>query len=199
MEITEKIAERIINSKVLIENPLTPYKGVEISYIGYTDKDGEPFERTDEDGDPTGEYFAIVSLKAMSPYQLERAVEEFNNGEFEEACNHNLSLRMPVDKARELCVGTLGTLICHNVTVKDEDDEDIIALMAKSFAPMEAVVAKKVSLSDLLNKGKKGKKEDEPKGKKDKKDKKGKKVAEEAPEEPKSKKSKKDKEPKLKV
>lgn len=164
MEITEKIAERIINSKVLVEHPNTPYKGVEISYIGYTDAEGNPFEREDEDGDPTGEYFAIVSFKAMSPYQLEKAVEEFNNGEYEEACNHNLSMRMNVEKARELCAGTLGTLICHNVTVKDEDDEDVIALMARSFAPMEAVVAKKVTLADLLKK--KAPKEE---GKKDKK------------------------------
>lgn len=200
MEITEKIAEKIINSKVLIEEALVPYKGVEISYIGYTNKDDEPFEWLDEDGDATGRYFALVSFKAMNPYQLAQAVEEFSNEEYDEACNHNLSLRMDVEKARELSAGMLGTLICHNVVVTNDDDEEVETLMAKSFAPIASVSAKQVSLKDQLKKHKKGNKEEEPKAKKDKKDKKGKKVVEETPEEPKSKKSKKgEKEPKIKI
>lgn len=192
MEINEKIAEKIINSKVLIEEALVPYKGIEISHIGYTNKDDEPFEWLDEDKEPTGRYFALVSFKAMNPYQFKQAVEQFSDEEYEEACNHNLSLRMDVEKARELSAGMLGTLICHNVVVTDEDDEEVETLMAKSFAPIASINAKKISLADALKKGKKGK-EEEPKAKKDKKDKK-------ADKEPKSeKKSKKDKEPKLKV
>lgn len=149
MEITQEIAERIINSKVIIDESLVPFKGVEISHIGYLDANGEPFmwEETEEE-------FALVSFKAMNPYQLNLAVEEFQNEEFEECVNHNLVMRMNVEKARKLSAGTTGTLICHEIEVEDEDGNEVIMLAPKSYSAAESKAAKKVSLADLLGKSK---------------------------------------------
>lgn len=147
LEITEEIAERIINSRVLIEEALVPYKGVEVSYVGFVDSEGNPFLWEDSE-----EPYAIVSFKATNEHQLMKAVELFEAGEFEEATNTNMSMRMNVDKARELIVGGLGSLICHEVEVEDENGDNAIALLPKKFVPAEAKVAKKVSLADLLAK-----------------------------------------------
>ena len=186
MEITQEIAERIINSKVIIEDALTPYKGVEISHIGYVDAEGEAFVWED-----TEEEFALVSFKAMNPYQLTLAVEEYENEEFDECVNHNLVMRMNVEKARKLSAGTTGVLICHEITVEDEEGNEVQMLAPKSYSATESVVAKKVSLKDLL-----GKSKDKKSDKKDKKskDKKSKVVVDEEFDEPKkAKKDKKDK------
>jgi hypothetical protein len=149
MDITAEIAERIINSKAIIEESLTPYKGIEVSYVGYTDAEGEPFE-WERDGET--EHYAIVSFKAMNTHQLMQSVEEFEAEEYDDCVNHNLSMRMSIAKADELSAGMIGTLICHDVQVKDEDGEltDELALLPKSFAPIKAKVAKKASLADMI-------------------------------------------------
>lgn len=148
MEITQEIAERIINGKSLIEQALVPYKGIEVSYVGFVDADGEPFLWED-----TEEPYAIVSFKAMNEHQLNQSVEEFADGDYESAVNHNLSMRMDVVKAREICKGTPGTLICHEVEVGEEGAKET-ALLPKNFVPAVAVVAKTASLADRLAKRK---------------------------------------------
>lgn len=147
--IDETIAERIITSKVIIDEALVPFKGVEVSYVGYTDADGDAWT-----WDESGEEFAIVSFKAMNPHQLATAVEEFEAGDYEASANHNLSMRMPVDKAREIIAGaTSGTLVCHNVEIEDEETgETIVALLPKNFIPAVAKEAKRASLKDILAK-----------------------------------------------
>jgi hypothetical protein len=179
MEITQEIAERIINSKAIIEESNVPYKGVEVSYVGYTDAEGEPFLWED-----TEEPYAIVSFKAMNEHQLKTAVQEYLDEEYDDAVNHNLSMRMSIEKANEIHAGvTIGVLICHEVEV-DNDGEPEMALLPKAFSPAKAKDAKKVSLADLLKakKGDKAPKEvkldvaDEPKAKSKDKDKKAKKA-----------------------
>jgi hypothetical protein len=147
MEITREIAERIINSKALIEESSVPYKGVEVSYVGYNDADGEPFlwEETDEP-------YAIVSFKAMNAHQLSTAVQEFVDEDYDSCVNHNLSMRMSIEKANEIHAGvTIGVLICHEVEI-DVDGEAELALLPKAFSPAKAKDVKKVSLADLLAK-----------------------------------------------
>jgi hypothetical protein len=162
MEITQKVAENIIESRVIIEEAMTPYKGVEVTYVGFTDAEGEQFLWNDEDGDPDpSRPFAIVSFNAMNLHLLEQSVDEYQAGMYDECVNHNLSVRMDADKARELSKGTPGTLICHNVHLKDEDgelmydektEEPVMGLLVKSFAPVAAKFAKKASLADILAK-----------------------------------------------
>jgi len=158
-EIDVDSAEAIINSRAIIEDALTPYKGIEVTYVGLTDADGEPFEWTDKRGNT--EEYAIVSFNAMNEHQLEQSVEAFEEGDYQSAVNNNMSMRMLVHKAQELSPKMLGTLICHYVKLKDEDGEFTgeEALMPKSFAPIASKVAKRVSLKDLLA-SKKGKKDD---------------------------------------
>lgn len=145
MEITQEIALRIIESKPVIEKALVPYKGIEVSHVGYTDGDGEPFMWED------GTEFAIVSFKAVSEYGFEQSVEDFKNEDFDSAVNHKLTMRMNVDKAQDLAKGVPGTLVCHMVTV-DIDGVDTEVLMPKTYTPAAAIVAKKRSLSDILAK-----------------------------------------------
>lgn len=146
MEITKEIAEKIINSRSIVDQAGVPFKGIELSNVGFTNSDGEPFvwEESDEE-------YAIVSLNACTPYQLEQAVEEFIAEDYDNACNHNVSLRMNVDKARELVKGVPYTLVMVERQT-EIDGVDTTILVAKSITPVASVVAKKASLADLLAK-----------------------------------------------
>jgi len=146
MEITREIALKMIESRPVIEQAMVPYKGIDIAYVGYVNADGEPF--TWESGDE----YAIVSFNATNEYKFNESVEAFKNEDYEEAVNGRLSLSVPVEQARKLSKGLPGTLICHYVTITDDNGEDIEILVPKSFAPVEAIVAKKRSLSDILAK-----------------------------------------------
>jgi len=148
IEITEEIAERIISSRMLIEEALVPYKGIEVTYVGYVDAEGEPFLWEDSD-----EPYAIVSFKATNNYQLGKSLDLFEQGDFEGATSKSLSMRMNVDKAKGIVAGaTSGTLVCHEVEVEDEDTGDtVLALLPKNFIPAEAKTAKKVSLKELMD------------------------------------------------
>ncbi len=139
MEITQEIALRIIESKPVIEQAMVPYKGIEVSYVGFTDADGDAFVWED------GSEYAIVSFKAVNEYGFEQSVEDFKNEDFDSAVNHNLSMRMNVDKAREISKGVPGTLICHTIT----NSEGIDILVPKSYSPTAAVVAKTRSLAGI--------------------------------------------------
>jgi hypothetical protein len=146
MEITKEIAEKIINSRSIVDQPGVPYKGIEVVHVGYTNSEGEEFlwENTDEP-------YAIVSLNASTPYQLEQAVEEFIDEDYDSACNHNVSIRMNVEKARELSKGVPCTLVMVERQTLIDDVETTI-LVAKSVAPVAAITAKKASLADILAK-----------------------------------------------
>jgi len=144
MEITREIALKMIESRPVIEQAMVPYKGIEVAYVGFTDAEGEPFIW---EGDNGGEY-AIVSFNATNDYKFNESVEAFKNEDYDEAVNNRLSMRMDADKAREICKGMLGTLICHTIL----NSEDIEILVPKNFTPIAAVVAKKRSLSDILAK-----------------------------------------------
>lgn len=142
MEITKEIALRLIESKPVIDQALVPYKGIEVTYVGYTDSEGDAF--TWEDGSE----YAIVSFKAVNEYGFEQSVEDFKNEDYESAVNRNLSLRMNVEQARNVSKGITGTLICH--LRPNQDGVEI--LVPKSFAPAQAIVAKTRSLTDILAK-----------------------------------------------
>jgi hypothetical protein len=146
MEITKERAEQIINKRSLVEQAGVPYKKVEVLYVGYTDADGDAFVN-----DETGEEFAIVSFNAVTPYQLEKAVEDFVAEDYDSATNHKVSMRMPIKQANLVSKGCPGTLILREAEV-EVDGEKVIGLFAKSFTPAQAVDSKKVSLADLLAK-----------------------------------------------
>ena len=146
MEITREIAEKIINSRSVVDQAGVPYKGIEVTNVGFNDSDGEPFVWEESD-----EMYAIVSLNACTSYQLEQAVEEFIAEDYDNACNHNVSIRMNVDKARELGKGTPCVLVMVERQT-EIDGVDTTILVAKSITPVAAVTAKKATLADLLAK-----------------------------------------------
>jgi hypothetical protein len=145
MEITKEIAEKIINSRSLVDQAGVPFKKVEVLYVGYADANGDAFV------DDNDEEYAIVSFNAVTPYQLEKAVEDFIAEDYESATNHKVSMRMPIKQANLVAKGCPGTLLLREAEV-EVDGEMVIGLFAKSFTPAQAVDSKKVSLADLLAK-----------------------------------------------
>jgi len=143
MEITKKIAQAIIESRPVIDEMLVPFKGVEVSNVGFKDADGDPFEWED------GTEYAIVSFKAMSEYHFDRASEDFENEDYADACNHNLTLSVEATKAREL-ISSTGVLVCHKIENKDGD----MIVVVKSFKAIPAENAG-TKLRTLGGKGKK--------------------------------------------
>lgn len=150
MEITKSIAQKIIESRPIIENDdmLTPFKGVEVSNVGFKDKDGDAFEWED------GTEYAIVSFKAMSEYHFEKASEDFDNEDYADACNHTLSLSVEATKARDL-IGATGVLVCHKIENKDGD----MIVVVKSFKAVPAEnINSRIGKRTLGGKDKKDKK-----------------------------------------
>ena len=145
MEITREIAEKMINSRSLVDQAGVPFKKVDVSYVGYVDANGDAL--VDDDGNE----YAIVSFNAITPYKLEQAVADFIAEDYESAVNHNLSMRMSVSQAKLIAKGCPGTLVLREAEV-DVDGTMVTALFAKSFTPAVAVDSKKVSLADMLAK-----------------------------------------------
>ena len=83
-----------------------------------------------------GDEYAIVSFKAMSEYGFDRAVEDFNDEEYADACNHTLSMSMDVEKARDL-IGAVGVLTCHKIENKDGEMITVVKSF-KAVAPAHA-------------------------------------------------------------
>lgn len=142
MEITREKALAMIESKPVIDQVMVPYKGIEVTYVGYTDKDGDAWTWED-----STEY-AIVSLKAVNEYNFELSVEDFKNEDYLSAVNRNMSINMNVEQARKISKGITGTLICH--TRPNKEGIDIV--VPKSFVPLESIVAKTRSLASILAK-----------------------------------------------
>tara|TARA_R110000782_G_scaffold139868_1_gene232376 strand:- start:403 stop:963 length:561 start_codon:yes stop_codon:yes gene_type:complete len=146
MEITLDIAQRIIEGTPVLTEVGVPYKGIEVTHVGFTDADGTPFEYE------SGDQYAIVSLKAYNEYQFENAVAAFVAEDYDEAVAKSLSVSMTVDKAREIQAKSTGTVILQ--TVMNSDDVEIIVV--RSFVPAVAVDASKMkrSLTAMLAKPK---------------------------------------------
>ena len=142
MEITREKALAMIESKPVIDQVMVPYKGIEVTYVGYVDKDGDAW--TWEDGTE----YAIVSLKAVNEYNFNESVEDFKNEDYVSAVNRNMSININVDQARKISKGITGTLICHTRLNK----EGVEIVVPKSFVPLESIVAKTRSLSSILAK-----------------------------------------------
>lgn len=142
MEITKEIAQRIIESSPVITEANVPYKGIEITNIGYVDADGEPFAWE------SGDEYAIVSFKALTEYQFDNAVQSFIEEDYETAVRNNLTLSVPVEKARLWTVKTPGTLVCRKIL----NNDGIEIMVANSYQPAVAIDASKAkrSLADIL-------------------------------------------------
>jgi len=142
MEITKEIAQRIIESTPVITEANVPYKGIEINHIGFTDADGEPFAWE------SGDEYAIVSFKACTEYQFNNAVEAFVAEDYDEAVRSNLTLSVPVEKARLWSIKTPGTLVCRKIM----NNDNVEIMVANSYQPAVAIDSTKAkrTLADVL-------------------------------------------------
>jgi len=146
--LTAESALKIIQAMVLVTEAGTPYKGIEVTNISTVDGDGNAFAY------PDGTEYAIVNLKAVNQYGLEQAVADYKAEDFQEACNHNLSISMSIEEADKLSKGVFGTLVCRQIALKDADGvatgEE--ALLPYRFTAMKAVEGKTFSFADMLTK-----------------------------------------------
>jgi hypothetical protein len=138
MEMTKETAINILESYHICDEAGVPFKGIEITNISTHDSDGLPFE-----WEETGEPYAIVNLNAMNEYGANRASQQLEDEEYQDACNNNLSLRVTLEEAENLSKGMLGTLVLREAEVSNEDGDTEIALLPKKFTPAVAKVARK--------------------------------------------------------
>jgi hypothetical protein len=136
-EMTAERAEQFLNSRAEITKPCT-LSGIRILNIGEFKKDGEsPWI-----WDKSGERYAIVNLHAWTDYQFDEATKLFNAGEYQKACNKNLSLQMPYDEAM-LLKDSLATATVKFVETWSENYETDI-IVAKALRLDEIKQAKAV-------------------------------------------------------
>ena len=145
-QLTAEQSLAIIKSFSLIKETGVPYKGIWVSNVSFADSLGQPFTY------PTGEEYAIVNFKAITPYGLTAAVADYKDGDFQSACNHNMSMRMSHKEASLIDKTTVGTLICRDIALKNEDGEltGETAMFPYKFAAARAQVAGVIDFEAML-------------------------------------------------
>lgn len=152
--ITKEVATAVLTklAKNVITVVGTPIKGIEIQSISFT--------RTNDQGldvpftHASGDEYAVVNLRAVNKHQLEQAVLDYQAGNYNEACNRNMSLQMSVADANLLGKKSFGTLTCQHVALKNKDTgipTGEIAIMPYSFVPAVAIAAVAVDFMAMLN------------------------------------------------
>jgi hypothetical protein len=135
-EMTAERAEQFLNSRAEITKPCT-LSGIRILNIGETDKNNQPWI-----WDKSGERYAIVNLHAWTDYQFDEAQKLFDAGEYQKACNKNLSLQIPYDEAM-LLKDSLATATVQFKEVYSENYKTDI-IVAKALRLDEIKQAKAV-------------------------------------------------------
>lgn len=148
--ITAEIALGIISSYKQITEAGVPVKGVEITNISFSNPTtGMAWEY--EDGTP----YAIVNFNAITPWRLVRAVEQYQDEEFQDAVNNNLSLQMSAEQAKTFSKGSFGELTCREIELKDKETGEPTgekSLVAHRFTKAVAVDAKAFDFKAMLAK-----------------------------------------------
>jgi hypothetical protein len=137
MEITMEIAQRIIEGTPVLTEVGVPYKGIEVTHVGYVDGDGTPWEYE------SGDKYAIVSLRAYNEHQFDNAVEAFVAEDYDEAVAKSLSVNILVDKLGDIQAKSTGTVILS--TYMNADDIECVGI--RSFVPAMAIDASKMKRS----------------------------------------------------
>lgn len=146
--ITQEVALSILTrmAKNKINTVGVGVKNTQVSSIGYTNADGEPFTY------PSGDEYAVVNFVAVNAHQLAEAVEHYKAGRYNEAVNTNMSMRMSVADAQQIRAKVSGTLTCHLVDLKDDNGIPTgeQAIMPLVFVPNASVDAVSVDFLSLL-------------------------------------------------
>lgn len=119
------------------------YKNVPVTNVSFTNENGDPFVW--ESGDNEGEPYAIANINAMNEYGKQKAQELFTEGEYQLACNTNLSARVSIEKGRQLVNSLVATVKTElrEIDVKDENGEPTgeteMAVLIAKIVPAEAI------------------------------------------------------------
>lgn len=142
-ELTKDVALNILKGMKNAEKTGVPYKGVEVASVGYNDSEGKPFTY------PSGDQYAIVNLKAQTPHQQREAAKLFVEGDYQGACNQNITVNMSPDKAAEALAVGFGTLTTATVW-SDNLQQDIT--VGRRFVPAASIDITNTNIEALIEK-----------------------------------------------
>ena len=150
-EMKRSTAINILKNRGLLTRGAT--QDVPVTNVSFVNAEGQPFVW--EEGDNKGEPYAIVNFNAFNAYGKKQAEELFAQGEFQEACNTNLSARVPVKKGKELNNALYATVVMdeREIDVKDENGEPTgekeMALLPTKVVPkqLDSFADKKVEFN----------------------------------------------------
>ena len=136
----KKTAINILKGRAVLGIGVT--KNVPVTNVSFKDAEGQPFVW--ESGDSEGEPYAIANINAMNHYGKQQAELMFANGDYQEACNTNLSARVSLEKGRQLNNALLATVQTEEreIDVKDDNGETTgeteMAILIGKIVPNEA-------------------------------------------------------------
>mgnify|MGYP003407783553 CR=1 FL=1 len=144
LQLTEEVVERILANYAIIEDAGDAI--VTVGTVSTESKEGKQFYWEDpksESGYDMNRPYAIVNLRAMSPDQMAKASDLFEQGEFEEAVGKevgNLSLRMDIAEVEKHNLAK-GSIVKATFDFRmNKADEEI--LVCVSVSPVKAKIGK---------------------------------------------------------
>lgn len=120
MEIDKRTAMNILKSRTIIGLGVT--KNVQVTNVSFANTDGTPFA-WEEGSSSAGEPYAIANFNAINAYGKAQAQVHFANGDYQEACNTNLSARVSLEKGRQLQEAMYASVVGEKRTIELKDPE----------------------------------------------------------------------------
>lgn len=169
LQLTEEVVERILANYTVIEDAGDAIVTVGTVSTEKTNPDGSKSKFYWEDPKSESGYdmtrpYAIVNLRAMTNDQMEKAVQFFENEEFEEAVGKevgNLSLRMDIAEVEKHNLAK-GSIVKATFDFR-MNKEDIDTLVCVSVSPVKARIGKN-AFRERLNATKRERVQQEPQG-----------------------------------
>lgn len=135
----------ILKGRVLADSERV-IKHVQVTNVSFVDENDEPFE-WEEGSSSEGEPYAIANFNIVNKYGMNKALELFKDGEFQEACNQNLSARVTPEMGQALRESIYANLDIKERMVRenseDENSEKVPALLIGKVIPEVATVGAK--------------------------------------------------------
>ena len=132
-EMTKETCINILKNRVLASKE-SVINHVAVTNVSFVDEEGQPFV-WEEDGPSAGEQYAIANFNLINQYGKTKAMELFKAGEYQEACNTNLSLRVTPELGKELQNAMYANVDVKLRTVHDDDDNEVEALLVAKARP----------------------------------------------------------------
>ncbi len=129
-------ATNILKTRALLGTGVT--KDVPVTNVSFIDpKTQQPFE-WEEDTSSAGQPYAIANFAIVNSYGKDKAIALFKEGNYADAVNTNLSLRVTPKLGKQLQEAMFATVVGAKRTVADDDGNDVETILIKKAAPMAA-------------------------------------------------------------